>query len=456
MHEDYVPSSNQRYYLTNCSPINVLRKRKLMKGMNNAANHSSLQKSSSHDISRRPCLAIVLLVAMCCISFTALSYWMANDVRNDWDVDGDTSADQSPGLADDFVNERGFLGNVERLSRPFHWDGSRYGWCIDSSDLSESSSRSGMFFVKVMKTASSTGAGVTLRVAINTYHRIMRPEDDSFSVGENGCSGCCKAHYSHGKAIGYNYTKRDKSRSFLWSTIRLPRKRAVSHVFFKEVSRRGMEPSDQNIIRALNRSYLHNYQVNYLKTTNHRSAGPAQAAVRNIIRDYDFLAVAERMDESLVAMKMILNLDFGDFIYLSSKVKGGYDDGKSEHGCVNLVPSRVSEKVDSFLSTEFRTSNQEDNLLYRTVNRSLDKTIDQLGKTKFEAQLERYRMFLKKVQGICEESTAFPCSPDGVLQRNISDQNCYFNDWGCGYPCFDQFILEYSQRVDGGMRKLQR
>jgi hypothetical protein len=42
------------------------------------------------------------------------------------------------------------------------------------------------------------------------------------------------------------------------------------------------------------------------------------------MEDYDFIGMVERMDESLVIMKMLLQLDMNDILYLSAKHGGGY------------------------------------------------------------------------------------------------------------------------------------
>jgi len=343
---------------------------------------------------------------------------------------------------------------VKNISRAFRWVGREYAWCVEPWEVANSSSPIGIFFVKVAKTASSTGAGVTIRLAINLFHRRMKPGDDSFMVGKNGCIGCCQACYQHGRALANDYKARERGRSFLWSIVRDPAKRAVSHVFFKGISREGIEPSDENVIGILKGKKLRNYQMRYLKLEKGRTSASNEDAVRDIIHNYDFLAVTERMDESLVAMKLILKLDFGDFLYISSKINGGYDDGRSRYGCVKLVHPRISEAVDDYLLTEFRQMNQRDYLLYEAVNLSLNKTIQWIGEERFKRELKQYRFFLERAKEICKPTAVFPCSPEGILQRKKSDANCYFDDWGCGYPCIDQFIVSFEankfDNVTGG------
>jgi hypothetical protein len=42
------------------------------------------------------------------------------------------------------------------------------------------------------------------------------------------------------------------------------------------------------------------------------------------MQKYDFLALTERLDESLVAMQLLLGLPVGDILSTSSKVGNGY------------------------------------------------------------------------------------------------------------------------------------
>lgn len=54
---------------------------------------------------------------------------------------------------------------------------------------------------------------------------------------------------------------------------------------------------------------------------------------RQLLATYSFAAVAERIDESLVVMKLLFDLDHGNLVVLSSKKYGGYND---ERKCLLL------------------------------------------------------------------------------------------------------------------------
>jgi hypothetical protein len=84
-----------------------------------------------------------------------------------------------------------------------------------------------------------------------------------------------------------------------------------------------------------------NYYMGSLSMTGFRNSDPIRVA-NEIMRQYDFIAVTERMDESLVAMSMLLHLPLADILYLKAKSSGGFDDGG--HGfCVVIQKSFVSD-----------------------------------------------------------------------------------------------------------------
>ena len=48
--------------------------------------------------------------------------------------------------------------------------------------------------------------------------------------------------------------------------------------------------------------------------------------INRIVAAYDFIAIMERMEESAVALAMLLNVPLADVLYLSAKQNGGYDE----------------------------------------------------------------------------------------------------------------------------------
>ena len=86
----------------------------------------------------------------------------------------------------------------------------------------------GFFFMKEMKTGSSTVAGVALRISLNMARRLGRQYE------------ICRARFDHTFAWKMEFGKRDRKKSFLWTIIREPNSRAASQFFHFEVSVRDL------------------------------------------------------------------------------------------------------------------------------------------------------------------------------------------------------------------------
>ncbi len=94
-----------------------------------------------------------------------------------------------------------------------------YGWCVSEDLASNEESPKGLLFVKLKKTGSSTGAGVTLRIRDNLSKRLYH-----FNQTD---TADCFARYRHATARELHFQKRDPSQSFLWSIVREPAQRTL-------------------------------------------------------------------------------------------------------------------------------------------------------------------------------------------------------------------------------------
>jgi hypothetical protein len=297
--------------------------------------------------------------------------------------------------------------------------------------------------MKPYKTGSSTSSGVNIRIARAMARRLDRTYE------------YCKARHDHGPWVdspaAAMYSKRITDRSFLWTIVREPTSRVVSLFFHMHVSRLGVEPTDANFRRFLLEEdvskkydyYLHNLAM---RPFNASADDPAEV-VNGILRSYDFIGVTERMDESYVALAMLLHLRPSDVMYLSAKTSGGYDGGGGGGAtgggrCTYIQPSFVSPGMRAFFdSDEWEDKVKHDLAFYRAANRSLDLTIDRLGRASFEWNLKRYRESQKVAHDQCRMNTVFPCDRDGRFFP--PDQtDCVFSDYGCGFECLDRVALD--------------
>jgi Galactose-3-O-sulfotransferase len=297
----------------------------------------------------------------------------------------------------------------------------------------------GFLYVKPYKTGSSTTSGVHLRIARNVAKRRTKVN-----------TTMCATRHDHGPDYYPGYTlfrNRIRKKSFLWTILRNPTKRAVSQFFHFEVSRNKIEPTDQNFVSFLRtKDPMEDYYLRTLypqRKFDRQSINPITAA-NTILRSYNFIGITERLDESFVVLMMILKLKIADILYLSAKTKGGYDDagGRDSKTCTYIWPSFVSPGVDKFLSSkEWRNTTRYDTLLYEAVNRSLDMTIDSLGRDRFDRKLRKFQRAQQVAHTKCLPTTIFPCDATGIYNREETT-DCIWKDSGCGATCLDEVATE--------------
>ena len=141
----------------------------------------------------------------------------------------------------------------------------------------------------------------------------------------------CQTRFGHPAAWYLEYYRREKLNSFLWTVLREPTKRHISEFFHFDVSRNKIEPTDEAFQQYFRETagMIDNYYVHFMKTDRpfDRQNGNHTQAVQHIMQEYDFIGILERLDESLVALQMILGLRTSDILYLRAKTSGGFDDG---------------------------------------------------------------------------------------------------------------------------------
>lgn len=189
-----------------------------------------------------------------------------------------------------------------------------------------------------------------------------------------------------------------------------------------------------------------NFQTNYIRTTasastpsylaNRTKNGDANnAIITEILNEYNFIGLVEKLDESLVVLRLLLNLDAKDILYLPAKQMGSFAV-ISDKECRYIYPKFTTPQVDSYLKGEqWQEENELDYALIGAVERSLYATIDMIGHEKYEKALEEHYELLAKVHEKCFDKDLYPCSEEGRRQRGSS---CYWNDIGCGHECIDK------------------
>ena len=304
----------------------------------------------------------------------------------------------------------------------------------------------GLLFVREMKVASSTMAGVLLRIAKRKGREQFKEEKM-----KNG-DKYCKVRIEHGSAQKFHYNKRNKNKSFLVSFLREPTKRAISHFFYFDVSWHQLTATDKNFKRSAQQSI--NYYMNDLAMTpsvedalkaakqnnNNNQTSAYDTIVQSVIDEYDFIGITDRMDESLVVLQMLLDLELTDILYMSAKGVGQFIHVPDDKGgrCHHQVPSFLTPAMKDYFASEYwRTSIAPDYALYKAAWASLDRTIDRLGRDTFERQLSKFRDLLGKAQEYCKSRYVDTCDEQGELRTNVT--RCLILHLGCTNDCLDEF-----------------
>lgn len=293
----------------------------------------------------------------------------------------------------------------------------------------------GLFYLKPYKTGSSTASGVHIRISRNIARRRPYLKLDM-----------CKTRFDHGPNYAPAttlYKDRNTARSILWTILREPTARAISMFFHFEVSRRKLEPSDRNFKEFLSQGLIQDYYLRalYPHESFFRTSLDPVFAANYILKSYDFIGIMERLDESLVVLMMQLNLKMADILYLSAKGRGGYDAaGGPTKTCTYIWPSFVSPAMqEHFASDEWQNYITYDTLLYQAVNRSLDMTIDKLGRDSFNEKIAKFKHAQSIALTRCLPTAVFPCDARGEYN---SKTDCLWKDSGCGATCLDEVATE--------------
>ncbi len=155
----------------------------------------------------------------------------------------------------------------------------------------------------------------------------------------------CRHRAMHGSGLDYQYAKRDRSKSFLLTMVRNPTKRIISHMFHFVVSAHHYEPIDATFKFHLSVDVKPHPLLRDASITPIFGKGRKVPesfnftdAVQQVLDAYDFIMVTERFDESLVALKMLLKLDFEDILYTRERSEGSFTNGFPDRPCIYIVP----------------------------------------------------------------------------------------------------------------------
>mmetsp|Transcript_23471 Transcript_23471/g.55609 ORF Transcript_23471/g.55609 Transcript_23471/m.55609 type:complete len:507 (-) Transcript_23471:294-1814(-) len=332
------------------------------------------------------------------------------------------AVDDGP-VDDTWLNE-----TIQSISKPWI-PKTNMDWCVvdrrgsgsSSSSSSSSSKRTagvedkgedyekdrGLWFVKNYKAASSTGAGITARIAHTSVaavdavddnkSRISTLTDGMIDTSNNSTAATteqsktampphCIYHASHDFADSGRHKQlhsRDKEHSFMWTIVRHPVERVLSgYSYFRAAPGRADRTLNLDEELMMYASPERSAQVRLLDTSpnswttsSSMSSGadkenkdssvsldtgridPSTAARiihGSIMESYDFIGVQDRMEESLAVLKLLLDLDDSwDVVVLPSKRSRGGGDGSPSYTrsptgkCIKLFPLELNYTLQS-------------------------------------------------------------------------------------------------------------
>ncbi|GFH44608.1 hypothetical protein CTEN210_01082 [Chaetoceros tenuissimus] len=303
----------------------------------------------------------------------------------------------------------------------------------------------GIIFIKIHKSASSTISNLVKRWSKNkAIHPNMKQ---------------CKAHFQH--AFAWSLPKLDKrirEKSFLFTFIREPTERFVSDFNYHGISKQKQYneanlANFQNFTINMKKNEFYpgygGYTFQYMTTQKEKVPPIANSKkywnpskpnivqqphalishVDDLLQEYDFIGIASRMDESLVALTFLLKIPLDSVIYVRSrKTSGGYDFNAVKNECFFMQKTEATQDLKQYLaSDQWKVSIAGDILLYKAVNLSLDKTIELIGREKFETRMNKYLELKNMVDDICGEAQCSRCSATGEvidLTRMEKDKRC--------------------------------
>jgi Sulfotransferase family len=343
------------------------------------------------------------------------------------------------------------------------WTTPRPGWCCPTThDDKSNPTATTLVLIKVPKSASSTVAGVALRLeqqlancradwqhgtAAMKRGQQEREQQQALSAAATIAS----SNSSHNNS-------NNKDRSTFWiAPIRDPAARALSSVYFHQVSfharaaKSSVSPSISFVTDHLMK-VPNNYIFHYVRMdqqdeqeqdqwSSSTSSARDIAAMRRTVSSYDFFLVVDRLDESLVLLSILLNVPLTHILTVNSKQAGSWYS--SNNRCIRLhspSPAIRTELQQKLFATKAWTSKHAlDQLLYDIAHASLTATI-QHHQAAFDIRWQEYKTWQERIATTCATMDVFPCSFDGLQQLNVSQANCYLRDFGCGYPCIDALV----------------
>jgi len=129
--------------------------------------------------------------------------------------------------------------------------------------------------------------------------------------------------------------------------------------------------------------------------------------------------------------------------HISDDSREEYDSGSHKGQCWKIPKMSMPKELQEYFETlEWKQVIYWDDVLYKTANRSLDITIDNLGRAEFERNLVMFRKAQQQLAEACFAKVVLPCNTTGP-PIPAEQTDCIVRDSGCGFDCMDAFFQQW-------------
>ena len=228
---------------------------------------------------------------------------------------------------------------------------------------------------------------------------------------------------------------------FHMTFVQDPTQRIVDEFFLQMVAREKVDPTDTNIRDFFEKHDHRDYYLRTLALKSHQQE-TTKHIVKDILQGYDFIGISERLDESLVVMKMLLGLKTEDIRYLidAGPFMPWYYNQSTVRCNFRGISPFLSPNMTSFINSKEWQQDviAGDTLLFNAATQSLDRTIISLGQSLVQMELKAFHRVMEEAYQMCQGNVKFPCSAQGNL---LPHNDCRHQNIGCGWACLGRLKL---------------
>lgn len=271
-------------------------------------------------------------------------------------------------------------------------------------------------FVKTYKTGGSSWGGVMRRVGCRHGYggvfenNAQRPLAGPHAVFANHIT---RAVLDNRVSVA--------ARSGSWVTIlRGPAERCMSWVYYRLSQRKGV---------ALDSAALEQQKLFYMQAPECRNFQTKQLqrfggqTPEQVLAAYDFVALTERFDESLVLLKHLWGLTLVDLLYLRSKDPETGSMARSyTHKPIDQETPRVQQAY-----ANLGAANALDQRLHALAGAKLDRR--KAAIPGFAAEVKRFQGMLREAEEACRDEWKV-------------GRECMWGDNGCAQPCINRLAAQ--------------